>query len=188
MSKKDDIINTALRLFNSHSYNSVGIDRIILESGVAKMTFYKYFPSKAKLIEECLNQRNQNLQASLNATINGCDDNDPLSKIRAIYLWYSAWFETEDFNGCMFQKAVEEIFKIYPSTIKPATEYKEWLTELITTLLTELDIQNPRQLANLLINILDGMTMQALIERNSVKIEEYWSRVQRLIKFEQTCA
>ena len=68
------------------------------------MTFYKYFPSKAKLIEECLNQRNQNLQASLNATINGCDDNDPLSKIRAIYLWYSAWFETEDFNGCMFQK------------------------------------------------------------------------------------
>ena len=53
MSKKEDIINTALNLFNSHSYNSIGVDRIISESGVAKMTFYKYFPSKAKLIEEC---------------------------------------------------------------------------------------------------------------------------------------
>ena len=37
----DDIINTALNLFNSHSYNSIRVDRIISESGVAKMTFYK---------------------------------------------------------------------------------------------------------------------------------------------------
>ncbi|EPP8927225.1 TetR/AcrR family transcriptional regulator, partial [Acinetobacter baumannii] len=29
MSKKDDIITTALRLFNSYSYNSIGVDRII---------------------------------------------------------------------------------------------------------------------------------------------------------------
>ncbi|MBS6929118.1 MAG: TetR family transcriptional regulator, partial [Finegoldia magna] len=36
MSKKDDIIHTALRLFNANSYNSVGVDRIIQESGVAK--------------------------------------------------------------------------------------------------------------------------------------------------------
>jgi AcrR family transcriptional regulator len=63
MSKKDDIIHTALRLFNANSYNSVGVDRIIQESGVAKMTFYKYFPSKARLIEECLDQRNMNLQS-----------------------------------------------------------------------------------------------------------------------------
>lgn len=31
--KKEDIINTALKLFNSHSYNSIGVDRIISESG-----------------------------------------------------------------------------------------------------------------------------------------------------------
>ena len=39
MSKKEDIINTALNLFNTYSYNSIGIDRIISESGVAKMDF-----------------------------------------------------------------------------------------------------------------------------------------------------
>ena len=44
MSKKEDIITTALNLFNRHNYSSIGIDRIISESGVAKMTFYKYFP------------------------------------------------------------------------------------------------------------------------------------------------
>jgi AcrR family transcriptional regulator len=94
MSKKEDIINTALNLFNSHSYNSIGVDRIISESGVAKMTFYKYFPSKAKLIEECLVTRNQNLQQSLEATIAACDPSDYLSHIRAIFEWYHAWFHT----------------------------------------------------------------------------------------------
>lgn len=89
MSKKDDIINTALHLFNSHSYNSIGIDRIISESGVAKMTFYKYFPSKAKLIEECLHRRNMNLQESLDATIAKCEHNDYLAHVKAIFFLVS---------------------------------------------------------------------------------------------------
>jgi hypothetical protein len=46
MSKKEDIITTALNLFNRYNYSSVGVDRIISESGVAKMTFYKYFHLK----------------------------------------------------------------------------------------------------------------------------------------------
>lgn len=54
MLKKQDIINVVLNLFNAYRYNSIGIDRIISESNVAKMTFYTYFPSKAKLIEACL--------------------------------------------------------------------------------------------------------------------------------------
>lgn len=90
MSKKEDIINTALKLFNSHSYNSIGVDRIISESGVAKMTFYKYFPSKEKLIEECLLKRNANLQSSLNQTLAECDPTNHLAQIEAI------------FNGTMF--------------------------------------------------------------------------------------
>lgn len=148
MSKKEDIINTALKLFNSHSYNSIGVDRIISESGVAKMTFYKYFPSKEKLIEECLLQRNINLQISLNETLAQCDQSNYLEQIESIFKWYNAWFQSEDFNGCMFQKALEEVIIIYPSTLEPATQYKIWLTALIQNLLTHLDIRSPTHLIN----------------------------------------
>ncbi|APR70170.1 TetR family transcriptional regulator [Acinetobacter haemolyticus] len=185
MSKKEDIITTALRLFNSHSYNSVGVDRIISESNVAKMTFYKYFPSKEKLIQECLIQRNQNLQASLNLTLAECDPTDHLGQLRAIFEWYSAWFNSDDFNGCMFQKALEEVIKIYPSTLEPATQYKIWLTALIENLLANLGIQNPIHLATLIVSILDGMTIQAQVNKSSVDINEYWKRVNQLISFEQ---
>ena len=188
MSKKQDIINTALRLFNSHSYNSIGVDRIISESNVAKMTFYKYFPSKEKLIEECLIQHNINLQTSLNATLEQCDPTNYLEQIKAIFHWYTVWFESEDFNGSMFQKALIEVIKIYPSTLKPATEYKTWLTNLTQNLLRNMDIQNPNHLANLIVSILDGMTIQAHINRHTVQLEEYWKRVEHLIQFEKSMA
>jgi len=166
MSKKQDIINTALNLFNSHSYNSIGIDRIISESGVAKMTFYKYFPSKAKLIEECLVTRNQNLQQSLDAAI------------------ADAWFRAADFNGCMFQKAVEEISKIYPSSLQPAIDYKEWLKAQLSNALQHLGIRQPEQLATFLSSILDGMTIQAQIDSAQVHLDDYWKRVETLIQLE----
>jgi AcrR family transcriptional regulator len=52
--KRDSIITTAMRLFNQYGFTNIGIDRIIDESGVAKMTFYKHFPSKNQLIQQCL--------------------------------------------------------------------------------------------------------------------------------------
>jgi len=49
------------------------------------MTFYKYFPSKEKLIEECLLLRNSLLQNSLTAAISQEDENNPLARIKAIF-------------------------------------------------------------------------------------------------------
>ena len=184
MSKKEKILNTALNLFNTYSYNSVGIDRIISESGVAKMTFYKYFPSKAKLIEECLVTRNNHIQQSLGAAIAVCDPQNYLSQIKAIFLWYGAWFHTADFNGCMFQKAVEEISKVYPSSLQPAIDYKEWLKTQLCNSLMHLGVKQVEQLAIFLSSILDGMTIQAQIDPNQVCLESYWKRVETLIQLE----
>ena len=88
----------------------------------------------------------------------------------------------------MFQKALAEVIKIYPSILKPATQYKVWLTALIQNLLSNLDIHNPTHLATFIVSILDGMTIQAHINKNSVQIDEYWSRVEHLINFEKTIA
>jgi AcrR family transcriptional regulator len=46
---KQEILHTASILFFNDGYH-VGIDRIIKESRVAKMTFYKHFPAKTDLL------------------------------------------------------------------------------------------------------------------------------------------
>lgn len=186
MSKKEDIIKTALNLFNLHSYGSVGVDRIILESGVAKMTFYKYFPSKEKLIEVCLERRNENIQAEILATLDQKREDDYLGRIKAIYLWYLDWFKSDDFNGCMFQKATVEILKQYPSVARPIEEYRQWLSQLSEDLFTKVKVAEPHVLASMFINILDGMTVYAKMSQDYLQIEQSWSYIERLVIMDQS--
>lgn len=186
MSKKEDIIKTALNLFNLHSYGSVGVDRIILESGVAKMTFYKYFPSKEKLIEVCLERRNENIQAEILATLDQKREDDYLGRIKAIYLWYLEWFKSDDFNGCMFQKATVEILKQYPSVARPIEEYRQWLSQLSEDLFTKVKVAEPHVLASMFINILDGMTVYAKMSQDYLQIEQSWSYIERLVIMDQS--
>src|SRR5512144_3191435 len=44
------ILEVAGRLFYERGYGAVGVDLIVRESGVAKMTLYRHYPSKDDLI------------------------------------------------------------------------------------------------------------------------------------------
>lgn len=186
MSKKEDIIETALKLFNRFTYGSIGVDRIILESGVAKMTFYKYFPSKEKLVEACLIRRNESIQTAILSELETYLESDALGRIKAIYSWYVNWFKSEDFNGCMFQKATVEVLKQYPSVIHPIESYRTWLHNLSEDLFVKLNVSQPQVLASMFINILDGMTVYANVNQNYEQIEESWCYIERLIRLDQS--
>ena len=56
---RERILETAYDLFSRHGTRAVGVDTIIAESGVAKMTLYRNFTSKDELILEFLRQRDE---------------------------------------------------------------------------------------------------------------------------------
>lgn len=186
MSKKEDIIQTALDLFNRFSYGSIGVDRIIHESGVAKMTFYKHFTSKEKLIEACLVRRNENIQSAILSELDSYQSEDYLGRIKAIYTWYLNWFKSEDFHGCMFQKATVEILRQYPSVMQPIENYRLWLRNISEDLFVKLNVTQPHVLSSMFINILDGMTVYANMSQDYEKIEQSWDYIERLITLDQS--
>ena len=57
----DKIVATATQLFEARGINASGVDLIIRESGVAKATLYKYFPSKNQLIISYLRDKSDRL-------------------------------------------------------------------------------------------------------------------------------
>ena len=63
------IIHTSRYLFDQHGFHNVGVDRISKESNVSKMTFYKYFKSKEKLIELCLEFHQETLMQQVSSIL-----------------------------------------------------------------------------------------------------------------------
>ena len=186
MTKRENIITTATSLFNQKSYTSVGVDRIIAESNVAKMTFYKYFSSKENLIEECLHERNLEIQSSIFEKINNI--NNPLIRIKNIFNWYVDWINTDDFNGCLFKKATFEVLQLYPSIKDQVNEYREWIYKLVFSTFLELEIKDAHTLTNIFLNIIDGLIIDGTINKSQINFEQTWSYINKLINFEATQA
>lgn len=105
-SKRQHIVETAYALFKRVGYHATGIDRIIAESNVAKMTMYRNFPSKDGLIVEVLEYRAQRFEAQLDRLAETVAT--PELKIGTILDWYERWFQSADFHGCLFAHALAE--------------------------------------------------------------------------------
>lgn len=158
MSKRTDILNTALALFNAHGYIAVGVDRIRDEAGASKMTLYKHFPSKEVLIRDVLTLRHEWLVDAITQAM--ATEDSPDKQLKALFSWHHQWFTQPNFHGCMFIKAMDE----HPDTL-PITDiarhHKQWLTQRIADTLTAMHIEGSQQWAHALCMQLDGAIVHA---------------------------
>lgn len=102
------LLETADRLFYAEGVRAVGIDRIIAEAGVAKMSLYKHFPSKDDLILAVLQYREGKVLEFFGSAMerHGKRTKD---KLRAFFAALKDWFESPGFRGCAFQNAAVEL-------------------------------------------------------------------------------
>lgn len=102
------ILETADRLFYRDGIRAVGIDRIVAEAGVAKMSLYNHFPSKDDLILAVLKYREEAVLAFFRSAMerHGRRAKHPL---RAFFAALKDWFELPGFRGCPFQNAAVEL-------------------------------------------------------------------------------
>ncbi len=104
---RERILRTASSLFYLHGIHTVGIDRIIAESGVAKMTFYKYFPSKAKLVADYLHVTAQaTLQHFREAS--AAESLSPVDRVLSLFDVVEAATSNAGFRGCPFIRGLSD--------------------------------------------------------------------------------
>jgi AcrR family transcriptional regulator len=106
---RDRILETAYELFSRHGTRAVGVDRIIAECGIAKMTLYRNFPSKDDLILAFLEERDARwTRAWLQAEAEARGDT-PGRRLLAIFDTFGTWFARNDFEGCSFINVMLEV-------------------------------------------------------------------------------
>ncbi|EPB4336962.1 TetR/AcrR family transcriptional regulator [Enterobacter kobei] len=107
ISVRDKILHTAHDLFYSTGFKATGVDTLIKEAKVTKVTFYRHFPSKSLLILAYLHYRHEIwmnwFEASLRRNLNaGQTSSEALSA--TLY----EWFVSPEFHGCAFINASAE--------------------------------------------------------------------------------
>ncbi|EKS66822.1 MULTISPECIES: TetR/AcrR family transcriptional regulator [Caballeronia] len=124
------ILYTAHDLFYRDGIRATGIDRVIAESGVAKKTFYRYFPSKDDLIVAFLTFRHDNWMAWFR---------DALARhggtLNALVPALAEWFGSENYRGCAFINSVVEVGATLPQAIDISRRHKRDMTAAIRALM-----------------------------------------------------
>ncbi len=106
---RERILTTAYGLFCRHGIGAVGVDTIIDQSGVAKMTLYRHFRSKDDLVLAVLERREELwTQGWLIAEVKR-RASDPAERLLAIFDVFDGWFRRRSFEGCLFVNALLEI-------------------------------------------------------------------------------
>ena len=127
---RERILLTAHELFYREGIRATGIDRVIAQSGVAKVTFYRYFPSKSDLIREYLEYRHQRWMRWFVDSLQRHGGN-----AQAIVPALAEWFSDANFRGCAFINSVGELGGVMPEVVEIAQRHKQEMTSVIASLL-----------------------------------------------------
>jgi len=133
-SGRERILETAYELFSRYGTKAVGVDRIIAESGAAKMTLYRNFASKDELILAFLERREERwTRAWLQSEVEARADTGA-GRLLAIFDVFGEWFERDDFEGCSFINVMLEVtdcaHPVRQATVEHLSAIRGFLSDL----------------------------------------------------------
>jgi AcrR family transcriptional regulator len=180
-SKRQHIVDTAYALFKREGFHATGIDRIIAEADVAKMTMYRNFPSKDGLIVAVLNHRARRFGRQLDRLTQGTAT--PERKIRAIFEWYGRWFRRPDFHGCLFAHALAEFgdpqHPVFAAVAAQKTDLRRRMQEILAAIMPKARAESA---AAALLMLIEGATLLAQMGQGDRAIRDAWSAAQPIIE------
>jgi AcrR family transcriptional regulator len=151
---RERILETAERLFSRDGYHAVGVDTIVADSRVAKMTLYRHFPSKDDLIAAYLERTNEQLLAWIEGLIAPHDD--PRKALEAVFEGVAKLASSPECLGCAFVGAAGEFPEPDHPGHRAAADHKRAVVGRLSQLAAQAGARNPNVLAEELLLIMDG--------------------------------
>ena len=160
------IVETAERLFYTHGIRAVGIDRIIAEAEVAKMSLYYHFKSKDELILAVLQYREQQVEQMFTKSIDrhvrkGKD------RLEAFFSALKQWFKSPGFRGCSFINASVELADSSHPAAKFAASHKQRFHGLVEECLVDRGGEKAAAYAPAVGLVVEGAIVSAVMNHNS---------------------
>ncbi|ATZ67678.1 TetR family transcriptional regulator [Acinetobacter haemolyticus] len=185
-SAKQKILETASVLFYNDGINNTGINSIIENANVAKMSLYNNFKTKSELVTYYIEARHQewlDLYEKRKATIQS-----PIEGVLAVFDAYQdhAEFAYENgFRGCGLLNAAAEFPAHSPERLA-VKRHKDEVESIVAQHLSQFiaDDEKVKQLSLLLSFLLEGSIVLAGLESSSTKVFAARQMAQTLLEQE----
>ncbi|MEU8265449.1 TetR/AcrR family transcriptional regulator [Micromonospora sp. NPDC048999] len=161
------LLSAAARLFYVHGVSATGIDTITAEAGVAKMSLYNNFSSKADLVQAYLDVRHEEwLDLYRRRLEQASDARSGVLAVFDAYTDHAATAYEHGFRGCGLLNAAAEL-PVGDQGRTTVRQHKEHVEDLLAGHLDQLLPDQPRQaraLAEHLSFLLEGAMARAGLE------------------------
>lgn len=152
---RDQIVTVSAELFDRFGVHGVGMDRIVNECGLGKMTLYRQYPSKDDLVVAYLERRSRAWWDDVEAA--EAAKQDPFGQLIALINAVEQEASTLDGPGCPFLRATGE----YPDVSHPARQvcshHVAAIRSHVVKLTTTARLKHPRVLADQIVALLEGI-------------------------------
>jgi AcrR family transcriptional regulator len=176
---RERILQTVDRLFYNEGIHAVGIQRVVAESAVTRVTLYRHFPSKTDLIAAYLDRRAQYDRDQVGGIIDAHRD-DPRRALTEL----ATALTGDDFaamqRGCPFINASAEFTGSHPARVH-AYEIRRWVTGRLEELLRAVDHRDPRTTAEQLMMVRTGAVVSGALDANERLNDDFLACWQKLI-------
>lgn len=127
---RERILVAAHALFYKEGIRATGIDKIIEQAPVSKLTFYRQYASKDDLIRAYLDFRHEKwiswFQTSLEQARGA-----GLLPVDALVSTLRDWFSSPDFRGCAFLNAAAELGSSDPKILETVRQHKQDMSSVL---------------------------------------------------------
>ncbi len=179
---RQHILDVASALFYQRGIRAVGVDTVVSEAGIAKMTLYNHFDSKDALIVAYLDQTSKKNMTDLQSELEKSVGKTPVERILLILDLYEARIHSPEFRGCPFMNGIAEIADKEHPARKIIDAYFQELRSILQELLEEAHMREPKELAYVLCVILSGCLANSVITGDKEQVHHVRSTVQRLLE------
>lgn len=127
---RDRLLDATERLVYRDGIHGTGVDTILAEASVARMSLYNQFGNKDGLVLAALDRRDRRWMAWYEARVNGAAP-DGAGRVLALFDALDDWFRQPDFHGCAFINAVGELSDPQHEVRQLAARHKQALARFV---------------------------------------------------------
>jgi AcrR family transcriptional regulator len=160
---RSKVLDAAAQLFYERGVHAVGVNEIAACAHASKLSLYRYFQSKDRLVEAMLAEHSDRIHAWLERKTRDAPAGDP--RVLSVFDLLIEWFAQPGYRGCTVVNTVTDT-RADPAIAALARRHLVRYRLLLQTRAREAGVTDPERLAGQLLLLIEGASVISTIDGN----------------------